>query len=209
MKKILRHWLKLGRAPRVAFFRKIADNLAQTPPPLANPNPPLVDYEAAVAAAEARLSEIDQLEQQLKAVRAAAVEAVDAASAATELMARRAEDATSGHEAALLAIGFELTSGEAQAVGPMTQPLNFMVTAGDDEGELDWQCEPVRGADSYEAASTATPTDAASWKVHPVVSRSRASITGLPSGVRQYVRVRAFGPQGPGPWSDVATRMVP
>jgi hypothetical protein len=41
------------------------------------------------------------------------------------------------------------------------------------------------------------------------VPRSSGTLTGLPSGVRHFVQFRALGPLGPGPWSDLAWRMVP
>ena len=39
--------------------------------------------------------------------------------------------------------------------------------------------------------------------------QSSGTITGLPSGTRIYTRIRAIGPNGPGPWSDLAGKMVP
>lgn len=209
MNKILRHWTKLGRAARAVFFRKIADNLAKTPPPLANPNPPLTEYEALVAAAEQKLADVAQLEQDLKAARLAATDALDAAAEATEKMARRTEDATDGVAEAMVAVGFLVASDEISAPVDMAMPEEVAVTAGDSDGEIDWQCRPVDGAKSYETCTSAAPTDAASWKTHTAVTRSSGTIAGLPSGTRQYVKVRAIGPNGPGPWSDVASKMVP
>lgn len=208
MKKILRHWIKLGRAARVAFYRVVADNLAKTPAPLANPNPPLVDYEALVAVAEGKLAAIATLKQALKAAQLDAVPAVDAVSAATELMARRTEDASEGDPALIVPVGFQV-AGAPQAAGPMTQPEDFELTMGDNEGEVDWQCTPVAGYRSVEARTTTDPNDATKWKYHTAVARSNGTISGLASGVRIYAEVRAIGPDGPGPWSDLAHRMVP
>ena len=208
MKKILRHWSTLGRAARVAFFRTVADNLAKTPPPLANPNPPLAAYEAAVALAEEKLALIADLQQQLKAAQLAAGPVVDAAAAATETMAVRTEDATGGDPALIVPVGFKV-AGTPQPVGPMTQPLDFAVTAGDNEGELDWQCTPVPGYKSMEVRTTTDPNDATKWKPQTAVSRSSGKIAGQTSGVRLYAEVRAIGPDGPGPWSDLASRIVP
>lgn len=208
MKKILRHWLRLGRVARVAFFRTVANNLAKTPAPLTNPNPPLAAYTAKVAAAEAALALIASLEQQLRAARLAAVGPVDDAAAATELMAHRTEDEKAGDPALMTAVGFFVAS-DAQPAGPMTQPQDFEVTAGDNEGEIDWQCTPVPGYKSMEPRTTTDPNDPTKWKYHTAVTRSNGTITGLGSGVRIYAEVRAIGPDGPGPWSDLAHRMVP
>ena len=54
-----------------------------------------------------------------------------------------------------------------------------------------------------------TSENRALWKTHPVVTQSSGTLGGLPSGVRQYVQFRAIGRLGPGPWSDLAGRMVP
>ena len=39
--------------------------------------------------------------------------------------------------------------------------------------------------------------------------RPGGTLTGLPSGTRQYVLLRAIGLAGPGPWSESADNMVP
>lgn len=208
MKKILRHWLKLSRAARVAFFRIVADNLAKTPPPLANPNPPLVDYEAAVALAEDKLATVTRLEGELKTARLEAIAAVDAAAAKTELMARRTEDASEGDPALIVPVGFQI-AGEREATGDMLAPEDVNITMGDNDGELDWQLHPQDGSSGTEARTSATPNDAQSWKYHTVVPRSSGTIVGLPSGTRQFVQLRLIGPNEPGPWSDPMSKMVP
>ena len=38
---------------------------------------------------------------------------------------------------------------------------------------------------------------------------AHVTITGLTSGSRVWVRVRAIGTKGEGPWSDPATKIVP
>ncbi|HYR59152.1 MAG TPA: fibronectin type III domain-containing protein [Chthoniobacteraceae bacterium] len=41
------------------------------------------------------------------------------------------------------------------------------------------------------------------------MTQSGGTLTGLISGQRHYVRLRAIGPLGPGPWSDEPSKMVP
>ena len=43
----------------------------------------------------------------------------------------------------------------------------------------------------------------------PAVPPSSGTITGLPSSIRRYIRIRGIFPGGPGPWSDLAAKMVP
>ena len=95
------------------------------------------------------------------------------------------------------------------AVPSVVQPLDLNVTAGNNEGSLDWHFHPVAGSIGMEVATTATPNDNASWVSRSTVSQSSGTITGLTSGIRTYVRIRAIGPNGPGPWSDLAGKMVP
>ncbi len=89
------------------------------------------------------------------------------------------------------------------------QPLDLSVTAGDNDGSLDWHSHPVPGSIGMETATPATPANDASWVSHGTASQSSGTITGLPSGVRTCVRIRALGLNGPDPWSDLAGKMVP
>ncbi len=208
MIKILRAWLRVGRPARVAYGRTIADNLAKTPPPLANPNPPLVDFEALTASAEAKMAKIKDLEQQLAAARQDAIPDVDALAAAMETMARRCEDVFADDPAGAISVGFEVAGTTPAPSGGYGMPQDFATTMNDSEGAIDWHCTPERGATAYELETTPNPVTGP-WTRQESSTRSSGTITGLPSGTRIYVRVRANGPKGPGPWSDVSDRMVP
>ncbi len=209
MATILRHWTRLGRVARVGFSRTLSDNLAKTPPPLANPKPPLVDFEADTAAAEQAEKTVKDLEQQLTEARLIAKQKADKCVANIEILAVRAADATDGDPAQLVAIGFVVSTGTPQAVGPMPKPTELTLTTSDNEGAIDWQIDANPGASTNQTRTTATPTDPNSWKEQTPVTQSSGTISGLPSGVRQYVEARYIGPLGPGPWSDLASKMVP
>lgn len=208
MIKILRNWLTLGRPARVESFRTIADNLAKTPPPLANPNPPTAEYEAAVANAEAKIKAIKDLEQALKAARQEAGPAVDTVAAMTETLARRCEDVFANNPAGAIAVGFAVAGVTPAPAGGYGAPQELATSMNDNEGAIDWHCHPERGALNYELETTPDPVHGP-WTRQESSTRSRGTITGLPSGTRIYLRVRANGPKGPGPWSEVADRMVP
>lgn len=208
MTKILRSWTNLGRVSRVEFFRTIADNLAKAPPPLANPNPPTATYEGLVAAAEAATKSIADLEQQLKVARQTAGPIVDAAAAATETMARRCEDAFADNPAGATAVGFTVAGNTPSAPGAFGAPQDLSTSMNESQGAIDWQCHPVAGATNYELETTADPVHGP-WTRQESSTRSRGTIPGLPSGTRIYLRVRANGPKGPGPWSELSDRMVP
>ena len=95
------------------------------------------------------------------------------------------------------------------AVGELAVPQDLRATAGDNDGELDGQCDAVLGASSYEWQTTGNPNDATTWVTRATTTRSSVTIAGLPSGARCWVRVRGIGAAGPGAWSDPAAKMVP
>jgi hypothetical protein len=68
---------------------------------------------------------------------------------------------------------------------------------------------PLAGSIGMQPATTATPNDNARWINPDTVPQSSGTITGLPSDTRRYLRLRGIFPSGPGPWSDIAGKMVP
>ena len=100
--------------------------------------------------------------------------------------------------------------GEAAPVGTPTQVLDLVVTAGDFDGTLDLAWDPVRGAVSYKIWISLDPVTPTSYAFKKSSSKSSDTITGLTSGVKMWVRVRAIGAGSePGPWSDPAVKTVP
>ena len=99
--------------------------------------------------------------------------------------------------------GWELR-GAAVPVGPLAAPENLSASYGDMAGSSDLQWDPTRGASSYigECATSA----AGPWTRFYEGTKSRCSATGLTSGQLYYFRVAAVGPNGPGPWSDIAEK---
>jgi hypothetical protein len=85
---------------------------------------------------------------------------------------------------------------------------NLATTTGDNDGELEAQFKPQHDvADDYEV-EWATATDGP-WQKFEVVRVSKVTLTGLPSGAKVFVRVRARNATGRGPWSDIACARVP
>jgi hypothetical protein len=99
----------------------------------------------------------------------------------------------------------------AVPIGPLGQVQNLTITAGDDEGELDLAWDPIRGAKSYQVQTSPDPITPTSWKDVAPAGKSKKSLSGLESGERTWVRVRAIAPkeENNGAWSDPAVKTVP
>jgi len=89
------------------------------------------------------------------------------------------------------------------------QVANLSITAGDNEGELDLQWDPLQGVKSYEIQTSPDPVTTTSWVSQPSVTKSKTAVMGLTSGARMWARVRAVNAAGQGAYSDVATKIVP
>jgi len=63
---------------------------------------------------------------------------------------------------------------------------------------------------NHEVETSVDPVSATSGQKKLTVTKSSGTLTGLTSGARMWVRMRAIGavPQ-PGPWSDRAAKTVP
>jgi hypothetical protein len=99
----------------------------------------------------------------------------------------------------------------AAPVGPLDQVMNVSITAGDSEGRLDLQWDPVRGAKNYEIQMSTDPNVTTGWSLVDTSSASKLTLTGLTSGQKIWLRVRAKAPKkvNDGAWSDPATKIVP
>jgi hypothetical protein len=92
----------------------------------------------------------------------------------------------------------------------MTQVMNLAVSAGDEVGELDLQWDPIRGARIYKVqVSSDTVSPPANWTDKATPTKSKVTLTGLPSATKVWVRVKAVGANDEGAWSDVAWKTVP
>jgi chitodextrinase len=67
----------------------------------------------------------------------------------------------------------------------------------------------VRNARSYVIERSPDPPTANTWTQVALVTRSRATITGLASGTKYWFRVAALGPAGQSGWSNPATKVAP
>lgn len=210
MAKIIRSWTKLNRPDRMDFGDSVVDKITNDSTVVAATNPDFVAFSTKHAAAKAALATIKEHEDALKAARPAAEVALDDWSQGIEQLAKTGDSAAKGVAADIAAMGFQpSTEGPPASPHELSQVQALALTAGDNDGELDYTHERTSGATGYERQTTTNPNDAATWVDRGSITRSSGTLAGLPSGSRQWLRVRAIGPMGPGPWSDPATKIVP
>jgi hypothetical protein len=213
MAKIRRNWSRLPLGQRITKCKTIVDGITDNPTLLPNPAPSLAALTTLHDEAKAAADLVTAAEQHLDALRADSKTKNDAMVAGMNSEASTAEGATGGDEVKLRKLGFtDLIETTATAsAGPLEKVSELSLSAGDNDGELDaqWNSQAAEGAKSYEVQTTATVNDGASWQPRTTVTKSSAALKDLPSGTRQWVRVRAIGSAGPGPWSDPVSKMVP
>ncbi len=117
------------------------------------------------------------------------------------------QNASGGDAAKIESSGMSVRAPSTPPVGPMPQVMDLVLTAGDFEGTLDAMWDRVHGAMSYEVQVSPDPPGAFAPKM--TSTKSSATIEGLTSGAKRWVRVRAVGAAGPGRWSDPAYKVVP
>jgi len=174
------------------------------------PNPTLASVSTALATATAKVA------AQKAAVQAAkqATDERDAAIAALVMLITSLGDHVSnvsqGNRVKIESAGMGVKASAAP-IGPLPQVQNLSITAGDAEGRLDLQWDPVRGTKNYQVQMGTDPNLPASWKLVDSCSGSKFSLTGLTSGQKLWFRVKARAPKAvnDGAWSDPATKIVP
>ena len=208
MAKVRTGGSKMTLAALVAAVRTVITKMtgnAKVP----TPNPTLVALGALADTAEAKQAAVATKRAELDQAMVERDTAKADLAAAYEQEGAYVQNATGGVEADILSTGYGIRGAPAP-VGPMPQVQNFFLTEGDNPGTLDSQWDPVENRSSYEVAvyvgadpATGTFTQAATG------TASKALLTGLSSGTRVWAKARAIGSEGPGPWSDPATKIVP
>jgi len=116
---------------------------------------------------------------------------------------------STGDEAKIQSAGMSLRAPRTPTTS-LPAPQNLALTGGDNDGELDAQWDRVPKAKNYEVQLSDDPPTSSSWAYAKTTTKSKTTLTGLPSGAKKWVRVRALGPKEiTSPWSDPAVKRVP
>ena len=124
-------------------------------------------------------------------------------------LAKSVEAKAKGDPVILAASGFPLAADPSQSTAAPGAIFNFNLTQGDMEGVLDGSHDRPAGAVNFEVQVTTVDPVAGPWTTRLSPTSSSWHLPGLTSGQRVWVRVRGNGPNGAGPWSDPATKIVP
>ena len=195
---------------------ELADNQAKLMAPAAPKTPPIPNMAAEIAdlvavktPADAANEAYEQAKAALGALKTARDQTADALRTKLGEVAVKAQSESKGEATMLQAAGYQLANATTPPTPGVVQPLNLVVTAGDMDASVDVSCDPPPHTRTFEWQVTTGDPITGPYHTAKQTSASSTTLTGLTSGSRIWVRVRAIGTKGEGPWSDPATKIVP
>ena len=81
--------------------------------------------------------------------------------------------------------------------------------AGEDDGSASADWDSMFRSRTYEVQLTSDPMNPLLWATHEITMATSRLFTGLPSGQKRWVRVRAINNVNKGAWSDPACCTIP
>ncbi|MBI3880675.1 MAG: hypothetical protein HY301_11520 [Verrucomicrobia bacterium] len=187
----------------LAFETNMAGN-ADTP----TPEPPLATLTAKRTALETKRNDRAQKQAELDALDS---ELEQDEEELTELLRQEGayiQTATGGHPEKILGTGADIASPRSPS--PATPAVqNLAARANGMEAMLHFKWDSSGRSYTYEFQITLDPNLPDGWTHAGTTRKSRLDAEDLTSGKKTWGRVRAIGPNGPGPWSDPACAMVP
>ena len=177
-------------------------------PNFATPNPALADITAKTTALQTSYN--DALTKRQEAKAATDLQADDEKEFDRSLMLESlyVENESAGDDQKISSAGMNIRN-IAAPIGQLPAPMNLYAEAGNNDGQIDLNWEPVRGARSYVVEITTDANVPTSWKHKTNVTESSAAITGLTSGGKFWFRVAGVGAAGQGPFSDPCAKYAP
>lgn len=172
------------------------------------PLPTLAELGTMTTAAQTAFNESVAARDTAKAKTAACAEAFETLCAALTQEAGYVEAVSGGDAAKILSAGMDVRADRTAPTVP-GQVLNLVLSEGDFPGSLDFMCAPEPQAKTYELQTSPDPMTETSWVYRDSVTKSSGTLNGMTSGLRVWVRLRAVGAGGKGPWSDPAVKTVP
>lgn len=171
----------------------------------ATPAPTLASLTGKATALRVKKQSVTDLETQLSTARSEQKVLINELKLEVYMLRDYVQDETDGDESKIHSAGMQIV-GERQPVGPLPQVQNLKVMVSDLTGTLEAEWRPINGALVY-LIETALTAEGQYTQV-TACSRSRCTITDLVPGTKYWVRVRAVGAAGLGPYSDVAYKIA-
>jgi hypothetical protein len=141
--------------------------------------------------------------------------AVDVQNAAEDALAQLVSryasyvESVAGDDASIIAEAGMDPKATPGASSMPNAPGGLNATVGDHEGEIDLTWDPVSNARSYLIQASTDPNNPASWSQVGAATKSSATIGGLTSGTRYWLRVAAIGAGGQSGWSNADAAIAP
>ena len=174
------------------------------------PTPPvtLVAFGTAITTGQTKLTAADNAQAAAKQATADKDLAIAAMGSLAMQLVSYVDTTANGDESKILSAGLPVRAGRAPVSLP-GQVMNLSLTVGDNEGSLDVHWDAQDKVKSYEVQVSPDPFTPTSYVTKDTVTKSSATLTGLTSGAKVWVRVRAINSKGKGAWSDPAVKVVP
>lgn len=193
---------------KVQFIRQVVTKLTGNAD-FTTPTPTLASITTKVNGLETAYNTQQNAQQAAKTATTNLGTAEAAADAALNSLANYVEETSGGDQAKIEGAGMSVRAGKTPTTS-LPAPGNFAVSTGDNEGDLDAQWDPVPKAKNYEVQISDDPPTNTSWAYAKTTTKSKTTISGLPSGAKKWLRARALGPKEiTSPWSDPAVKRVP
>jgi hypothetical protein len=182
---------------------KMTENALKFP----NPDPTLLVLTGKYDAGMAKLAEINDTLATLKVLRSQRDAQMDDIMQAYGQLANYVEIVSKGDPSVIPLGGFSTTAEPATPAAPM-QVQGLVVKAGSDDGQVMARWKRKKGDRSFEVQVAVDPARE-NWTHKVTSTKAKKVLTGLPSGTRCAVRVRAINSEGEGSWSDAINVRVP
>jgi len=99
-------------------------------------------------------------------------------------------------------------AGQKSAPKDLVAPAAIAAKAGSQPGQVNVKWKPVVGAKTYLVQTTEDPAATTGWIDAAAVTKSKASLSGLTSGKRAWIRVASVGSAGTSAYSSPAAASV-
>lgn len=208
MPRVKLNWKDLSIPEKLARAKQFINALTGNPN-FPAPQPTLAQLSAAADALEAAAADAQAARAEAKTATSRQEQKEDTLDLLVTQLAAHVESVSGDDETKILSAGMDVRATGSPGSDTPSLPKGVALSEGDHAGELDAGWDSVTGARSYVVQMSVDPPTPTSWQPGPVVTRSHATLSGLTSGTRYWVRVAAVNANGQSGWSDPATKIAP